>query len=333
MKLTDHRKLLLKIFLIVVMSIAFVKCVVIDSIDYPESVEAGETITMTMHTSFEPSADRNQARLVIGFLAPNSWNAAENTTIEYTSTYGNGTMSLIPEGATAPNSGGEKWPEGIRNKFGIGGNLLDNVEWVVFQSDETHNIGNGADGTADIDITTTVGEQNMLVKLGFFIGNDFDGLSNSTDAAADWNATQKAEFTECIEVTEGEGNIIDFCNPQLNTVVPSAGLDNDIVTFAYQGDVAENSLENADPVYFCATGYTDAETTYEVCEPGEKTRMIKASEFQNIWELTMWPRRYFNIGEDEMLTRVEYSFTNEDGSIELINEAISAPFTHFFICE
>lgn len=169
-KLKTSRKHFLTGFLIVALVVISVTCTEIEGVDYPELAEAGEAITMTMHARFEPASSepRSGVKLIIGFLAPNSWDAADNTTVNYTSTYGDGTMSLVPDGTPAPNGEGGGWPEEIRNKFGIGGNLLDNVEWIVYQSDETYEIGGGANGTADIDITTRVGDQNMLVKTWFF---------------------------------------------------------------------------------------------------------------------------------------------------------------------
>src|SRR3546814_13207654 len=88
-------------------------------------------------------------RLVVGFLAPKGWNAGANTIMSYTSNMGNGTMSRVPAGRTPAQSSLE-WPAAMMEKAGIGGNLIKDMEWVAFWTDQTYNIG-GSSPVIDIN--------------------------------------------------------------------------------------------------------------------------------------------------------------------------------------
>ena len=58
--------------------------------------------------------------------------------------------------------------------------------------------------------------------------------------------------------------------------------------------------------------------TYEVKEKSAKTLMPKEDSFlSNIFNLTIWPAEYFGIQEGETITRIEYIFTNKDGTLSI----------------
>ena len=41
------------------------------------------------------------------------------------------------------------------------------------------------------------------------------------------------------------------------------------------------------------------------------------SFLSNIFNLTIWPAEYFGIQEGETITRIEYIFTNKDGTLSI----------------
>ena len=63
--------------------------------------------------------------------------------------------------------------------------------------------------------------------------------------------------------------------------------------------------------------------TYEVKEKSAKTLMPKEDSFlSNIFNLSIWPAEYFGIQEGETITRIEYIFTNEDGTLSITSRCV-----------
>lgn len=314
--------------IVVILGLLVMTCVYIDGVDYASSVKAGETITFTAHTRFEAAEDRNNpSRVVFAFLAPKSWNAAQNTTATYTSNIDVGvqTMSLVPAGTVPKNRPGETWTGAIRALYGVGGNVLDDLEWIVFWSDKTYTVRNADKLTADIVISTVAGPYNLRFKPTFFLNYTDDGIGSNTDHYKVYNGT-------CLEVTDGQGDIIDFCELQFNSAQPLTSTMNDFVTYSFQGDVEENDLIGAESIYFCATAYTSGGEAIVRCSLDESSRMKKVFQFGNTYSITIWPASYFNVPEGEELVGLEYSFKNEDGSIE-VKDKSGNPYRYTFYCQ
>lgn len=327
-KSTFSREWLPGNIMVVILGVLAMTCVYLDGVDYPSSVKAGEIVTFTAHTRFEAAEDRNNpSRVVIAFLAPKSWNAASNTTATYTSNIDEGvqTMSLVPAGTVPKNRPGETWHSAIRSLYGFGANVLDDMEWIVLWSDKTYTVRNGDRLTADIKIAVKAGPYNLRFKPTFFLNYTDDGIGGSTDH-------YKVFHGDCFEVTDGKGDIIDFCQLQFNSAQPLMSTMNDYVTFSFQGDVEENDLIGAESIHFCATAFTSGGQTIVKCELDESTRMKKAFQFGNTYSITIWPASYFDVPEGEELVRIEYSFKNQDGSVE-IKDKTGTPYRYTFYCE
>jgi hypothetical protein len=292
-------------------AIIFASCVYLDSIQYESTLTANEdaTFTVTMHIQ---SAEARTARLIFSFLVPKSWNTAAHATVTYTDTYDEGvlkTMSLVPLETSPKNQPGMTWDTALKNKYGVGPNVLDDMEWVTFQSDEVYTVANGDNQTATIQIVTKVGEENMRVKLGFFINYTDDGLGGSVDH-------YKVSYSDCIEVVDGDESLyVDFCEAHFNAFQPSGATKDDIVTVRFQGDIDVNELDVTDEIYLCAKALTNTFQEYAVTERSAKTRMM--NEQGRTFSLTFWAADYFGIPENEEILRVEYYFTNKDGSLSV----------------
>lgn len=307
--------------LIMAMALFMVTCVTFEGgVEGPETALIGETVTFTVHPLIDrPNEGRDNIRLVLGFLAPKSWNAAENAVITYTSDVDQGlqSASLMPESILVAYSedlgGGTKlnWQDLLHKMYGVGPNVLQDMQWVVYQTDKTYNIAANEVIHSDFHIKINVGQQNLRAKLGFFVGNTTEGI---------WmDSHYEVQYSDCFEVTGGRGAIVDFCELHLNSATPTSGTQDDIITLIYQGDILENDLQDAAEVYLCATAYTDAGNSYEVCGSTEKTRMTKTPNSGQTFEISIWPAGYFNIPEGEEITDIDYSFTNADGSIEVMS--------------
>src|SRR5688500_5934861 len=98
---------------VLLLAVIMANCMYLDGVDMPTTARAGETVNMTMRIRVEPISGQT-SKLIIGFLAPKSWNAAQNTTVSYTSSIGDGTMSVVPANAIAANSNGLVWADALR---------------------------------------------------------------------------------------------------------------------------------------------------------------------------------------------------------------------------
>src|SRR5690606_32641089 len=106
------------------------QCVDIKSLEQPDGGTAGERVTIKLSTALQVQEDLPGSRLIVGFLAPTSWEVAETATVRYSSEMGSGTMSPVPANAT-PSGESASWADALRQRFGIGDNYISDVEWVV----------------------------------------------------------------------------------------------------------------------------------------------------------------------------------------------------------
>src|SRR5690606_41520115 len=155
------------------------RCVYMDAVDQPDSVRTGETVNTTLRAYIQAAEDRTNVRFVIGVLVPRGWRAAENTKLHYTSNFGDGELVQIPDNVRAPNSGNTlAWSPALMNKFCIGPNLIDDMEWIVFWTREQYIIRNGDRPEITAHISIKSGPQNMKFKFGYFIASSEDGLND-----------------------------------------------------------------------------------------------------------------------------------------------------------
>jgi hypothetical protein len=303
---------------------------IITGVDQPATATIGAVVPITVHISIPTVGDGGPDNLIFGFLVPKGWKAAQNTLITYTSpTLGDGNMTLIPDGTVAKNGGGLTWPAYMKKTFQIGGNLIDDMEWVAYQSDKgfRHGGGNTINGDLHIKIKVGADGNNTLVKLGYVITDSGNGFTS------DGNGTYYSSMiTPCFEVTGGTGDLVDFCNPQLTTINPPKSLDNDIVTLTFDGTVVNTPLGNATETYLCATAYTSDGKTVSVCEQTDKTKMVQTGPNSKKYQITIWPKSFFNVSGTQTITKMEYFITNKAGTTKVGYGNTLAPFVYTFKC-
>ncbi|MBB5394095.1 DUF4961 domain-containing protein [Mucilaginibacter sp. AK015] len=303
---------------------------VITGVDQPATATVGATVPITVHISIPTVGDGGPDYLIFGFLVPKGWKAAQNTKVTYNSpALGGGTMTLLTDATLPKNGGGLTWPAYMKKTFGIGGNLIDDMEWVAYQSDKsfTHN-GNTFTGDISINIKVGADNNNTLVKLGYVITDSGNGFTS------DGNGTYYSEVvTPCFELTGGTGDVVDFCNPQLTIVDPPKSLDNDFVTLTFDGTVVATPLSGENELYLCATAYTNDGKTIQVCEQTDKTRMVQTTATSKRYRVTFWPRAFFNITDAQTITKMEYFVTNKAGTTKVGYGNTLEPFVYTFKCE
>lgn len=305
-------------------------CVELDSIDINQGTEeepkywvnAGDVATFTLkgHINNQATSDETDVRLVVAILVPTSWNARQNTVVTYDPTMLDTettplSMSPIPVSDSPTNQPGLTWDAALKNRYGVGTNVLNDMEWVAFQTDKVYTLPTHNNPEFTVHIKCKTGPKNLKAHIGFFINSSKDGLSNDEQ----YFKMQMSE--ECFQVVNGTGVEIDFCEYHFNQMEPLAALQDDYITFTFRGDTHDNELINADAIYINATAITESGRRYEIHEKTSKTLMKKeGTDFSNVYSMTMWPTGFFNVDEGEIITKIEYIFTNADGTV-VVNQS------------
>lgn len=312
--------------LLLLTTVVVISCsITIDSIDQADSVQGGDTLSSTLHVTINTNDTRNNAKFMVALLVPKVWNASSNTKITFTSsiTTGTQTMSAIPAGTAAPQAGGKDWPTLIADNIGNGGNLLPGWEWVAFYSDKAYSVVANDAITVTISIKAKVSNDNLSFKLGYVVANSSDGLSDAQYYAS--------AFPGCFRVF-GQGDLMDYCNPQLSSIDPLSAEDNDIITLNFDAGVIDSELKDADDLYICLKGVTTQGDTLDACAQTEKTRLN--SYALKKWRIDIWPRQFFNLSKSEQLESLVYYFTDKTGQIRVGKDGTGAtPFTYTFKCQ
>ena len=303
-------------------------CVYLDRISVMQTLEdgtevayaeAGTDAVFTLEGRIECIEDRTDVQFVAAILVPKSWNARQNATATYTTNIHSDPdeelpMSIIPDSSIPSNGGGRTWSEALMQEYGVGPNVLNDMEWVVLQTNLKWLILNGDKATYTIKIRCNVGELNLKARIGFFVNHTDDGFGSGGDE-------KKMAFSdECFEVINGKGSVIDFCTNHFNRVQPLAALQNDFVSFSFMGDVDDNALALIDEVYFEATAYTKNGNVLTVFERSAKTLMKREAPDSKVFDITIWPRSYFGVAQNDEIERIEYVFTDKNG-IETITQS------------
>ena len=324
-KLTQYLKLILGLAVVVFLAHCGLTQL---TVTVPPSANANEVVVFEMHSGAEPAIEEPgtyTTQLVAGIMVPKGWNARQNAVVSFTSPKGNGVMRIIPDTEIESRSG-LSWHQAAKNMFGIGPNLVDDFEWIIYRSTQAYTFVNNEDISFDVKVETKVGPENMLVKLGFYVGSFVENLrAEDTDY-------KKFTFSDAFEVVNGEGDLIDFVNPQLSKIEPVKSNDSDIVTFTFDAGVTHTVLENTNDVYLCAKGYdAEGKMVAEICEQTERTKLksIGGKKFR----LDTWPRDLFGLQKGVSLSRIEYYYTDITGTNRVGYGNTADPFPFTFKCD
>jgi hypothetical protein len=329
-------------------------CVYIDSVSITQLQEngteaakakAGTVATFSMKGHIDCKEDHGDVQFVVSFLAPKSWNVRQNANVTYTTTLHTNAdeelkMSVVPESVLPKNASGRTWGEALMQDYGVGPNVLSDMEWVTFMTDEKWSIFNGDKPIYTIFIRTNVGEQNLKAYLGFFVNHTDDGISSGTDH-------KKVKFSDTpFEVFGGKGLLVDYSSEHFNKVQPLAALQDDYVTFSFNAGVFENDLSAESEIYFEGTVYDESGAVIStVNEKTAKTLLKRESQYNQLYSLTMWPAGFFNVPDGKTIKKIEYIFSNANRSITITRSdddlAIDGipivgekvPFTFEMVCD
>ena len=304
-------------------------------------LKAGEIATFTFSGEINIDGDASNETFIVGFLAPRSWNVRQNATVTYREdryeTEVDHKMTVIPDTEQPANYKGMSWSAALKKKYGVRGNVLNDMEWIAFKSDNYPSVNGTIHYTVTIKCNS--GKSNLKFRPSFFINHSSDGIGG------DEAHYSVKDADDCFEVVEGSGTVIDFCSTHYYQIEPLSALQDDYVTFTFQGDINTNELIKAENVYIEATAYTIEGKIYTVNEKSAKTLMKRETKLPR-YNVTLWPGGFFNIPDGETISRIEYIFTNEDGTVsnsqsddsrdnegEEVEEGIKEPFVFEFQCE
>jgi len=202
------------------------------------------------------------------------------------------------------------WNSAFERKFGIGDNYGE-VEWITFIADEAFVAADGATGT--VYITTKAGEDNMIVQLAY-------GISNQTWGFSDDNFD--LVFTDCMQVIDGVGYPSNLCGPKPRQLVEQATFTmNDLITIVFDAKDGDDFMLGASFIDLCAKAYS-GDLVYEICDHEDVAALNYMGD--DVWEITLWPRSYFDIPENQDIDFMEVTFTNDKGNLVASNEDGSA---------
>jgi hypothetical protein len=306
----------------------------------PSTAIAGSTINVTLKVPADMTGGINGsvgtgngvARLVVGILEPISWVAGANTAITYTDPVDASTQTMIPipTGTLVKSGGmytGYTWPAAMLKIAGLCGNQLETMQWVPYWSNTTYSLN--ADetiGPINVSIKTTVGKQNTLVKLGYFVATG----GNCDECVLEGGTYYITDTSSCFSVTGGTNPLVDYCDPQLTSYNPIYVTDNDIATLTFNTNVESTVLNNINPVYLCATGYTTNNDSIRVCAQNSTSQFTSLGG--GIFQFQFWPRKYFNLKAGQSLSYINYYVTDQTGNIKVgLNN--TTPFSLSFGCQ
>lgn len=320
---------------LLIVAIVFSFChIKITKVTIPATAQVGDVVPIKLDLELSCNSD-GADKLIVGVLMPKGWKGAQNMTATYVSSKGNGSFVMTPVSTIAPKSDGKTWPDYMRATFGIAGNLIDDMEWVVMQSDVPFSYANGDKITGSISIKLKVAADDnpTVVKLAYVVANTTNGFTSDNFVDDGYGATAEYynEYVgDCFTVTGGSGDLVDFCNPQLTVISPPKSLDNDLVTFTFDSNVTPTDLSGMDELYLCATGTTNDGHTITICEQTARTKMKSVGGGR--YEITLWPRSFFGVSDNQTVTNMTYFITDKTGTKQVGYGNTAAPFTYKFKC-
>ncbi len=302
-----------KWILIFILPFMVVMCMTIENITHPDNAQVNSEIEIGVDLKLVPENDDN-TKLVFAVLAPKSWNIANNANLTFTTSgYSKGdvtneALTLMGTSETEPTTA-LKWSEALQSEIGLMGNLGP-VEWVVFESQTTFNITDEEDKlvTANVKIKLTTGSQNIKLYMGYFFCGKNRGMHEEY-----YKENAKAKV---LTVTGGSNVMLDYTTVSLLSTTPSSFGFGDVfaINFESVAGVVETPLKDADKVYLYGKAYfNNGNDSAVVNVISDKTLMEKVSS--TTYQKYIYPKDFFGLPDDAVITKAYFHFTNEDESI------------------
>lgn len=132
-------------------------------------IKAGEIATFTFSGEINIDGDASNETFIVGFLAPRSWNVRQNAIVTYREdryeTEVDHKMTVIPDTEQPANYKGMSWSAALKKKYGVRGNVLNDMEWIAFKSDNYPSVNGTIHYTVTIKCNS--GKSNLKFRPSF----------------------------------------------------------------------------------------------------------------------------------------------------------------------
>lgn len=288
-------------------------CFDIIEVDQPTTINTNSLFTAKIKVNIQCIKEYKNTHFVFAYLVPREISGALNATVSYTSNVGNGTMyRIIDQGEPIDSS--KTWSGFLLNKFGIQNNVLNDMVWIVYQTKEKYTVyEKDKDINATISLSYQLGNSNIIFRPSYIIANDVDGFGSSTLFNSDR-----------VIIKNIQGNIKNYCLPQLVSIVPLNGNIKENLTITFNANACQNLLAKSNVVYLKSIAYTKNNKSIEIDNRKISSKLIPAGN--NIWRISINPTKYYDLHE-EKLDRLTFSFVNENNEV-LDQDNFKRPFLY-----
>lgn len=317
MKHHYKKHVLISIFLLSI-SVIVPGCFDIISVTQASQVEAKSIFTSRIKIHLKCTQDLKNARLIFAFLVPRKLETVHKARISYSSTIGNGAMDKMEDTHELIRKG-KSWPYYLKNKYGNGNNISNEMVWVVYQTVEKYSVSEGdEDILGTIFLSYNVGTENLSFKSSYLIANDVDGFSA--------NNTVYHSSTVTVRNRKGRTHNHNYYTPKLLEISPAGfGGPRDIL-IKLDLNAEANKLMRSNIIFLRSTGYTKSNKTIKKSKRDASTKMIPLGN--NCWRIVIDPAKHLKCKNGE-LGRMVFSFVNGQNQI-LSQNLLNRPFVYKF---
>jgi hypothetical protein len=336
-KINIKGKRIWKLCALVVLGVFLACCVYkIYNIQQPASANAGDVVTFVTRDSVQTNivASPLTTNYVLAILLPKGFAGAKNCTVSFTSTLGNGNCEVMPNTVLEPESVSQgknlTWPAACLAKFGIGANLVPDLEWVVFRSVQTYPIPNEIHLVGDVTFKIKVGADGntTIFKPAYIMSDASNGIAHYDAGDPDYGYSNGPRF-----VCNGPGDLNDLCDPQLTSFDPPKALDNDFITISYNERLDTLHTLKGTNLYLCVDSVTllSGSKLTGFCQKSAKTKLVQTSANSGLYKITIWPRSFFSLTSSQTINRIYYHIIDDAGNEVGLGDT-SSPFVNRLSC-
>lgn len=312
------KKHILASLAIIATAVLAFSCMEILDIIFPENPQVNSEIEITVITRLNTETDET-SKMIFAALFPKSWKAAENISATLTTSgyihHGypdvvDQPMSLVSPSDLEPITQ-LPWVTAYQSKIGFMENKGD-VEWVVFESEETfitHDVvSNKAPITGTVKLKVKTGPDN--IKYFFAAG----WASKRSGFGANDGRYKANETAKVLEVKGGTGASYDFTVLPLVSTVPGVLRYGDMFSVCFESKVeeAETELFGTEEIYLMGEVTLNDGTVLKVDNVSDANLMKKKSDVS--FYRYIYPSEFFNVPEGKKITDLRVYFTNRDRS-------------------
>ena len=312
------KKYILTPLAIIATAIMTFSCMEILEIIFPENPQVNSEIEITVVTRLNTETDET-AKMIFAALFPKSWKAAENISATLTSEgyvhHGypdvvNQPMKLVDPSELEPITQ-LPWVTAYQSKIGFMENKGD-VEWVVFESEETfitHDVvSNKAPITGTVKLKVKTGPDN--IKYFFAAG----WASKRSGFGANDGRYKANETAKVLEVTGGSGASYDFTVLPVVSTVPNVLRYGDMFSVCFESKVedSETELFGASAIHLMGEVTLDDGTVLKVDSVSDKNLMKKKGDVS--YYKYIYPKQFFNVPAGKEIVDLRVYFVDHYNS-------------------